>query len=55
MSVVAGAVLGLLAFSVDAVDGTARQVMIALVSAAASPGAQRHWWREARPRIAAVR
>jgi hypothetical protein len=30
--VVAGAVLGLLAFAVDAVDGTARQVMIALVS-----------------------
>ncbi|GAA4960355.1 hypothetical protein [Actinoplanes utahensis] len=30
--VVAGAVLGLLAFTVDAVDGTARQVMTALVS-----------------------
>jgi hypothetical protein len=30
--VVAGAVLGLLAFAVDAIDGTARQVMIALVS-----------------------
>lgn len=32
MIVAAGAVLGLLAFSVDAVDGTARQVMVALGS-----------------------